>query len=99
MTKTLLIFPILIFLVGCLAENKLDKTEIKLAEGTFYLNKKITNDTLKFQLEKFDKGDWTNTVWRITEDSIFQEDSRGLSYIFGKDRCKYVQKKTHSTSG
>lgn len=67
-------------------------TDNKLVEGTFYLNKKLSNDTLRFQLEKFDKGSWNNTVWRITEDTIFQEDSRGLSYYFGKDRCKYQLK-------
>jgi hypothetical protein len=92
MKKALLILPILIFLVGCSAEKKLGMTDNKLVEGTFYLNKKLSNDTLRFQLEKFDKGGWNNKVWRITEDTIFQEDSRGLSYYFGKDRCKYQLK-------
>ena len=89
MTKALQILPVLIFLVGCSTGNKVD-TIFKLTEGTFYLNKNLSNDTLRFQLEKFDKGDWNNTVWRITEDTIYQEDSRGLSYLFGKDRRKYT---------
>ena len=60
--KALIILQILIFIVGCSAEKKLDMTDNKLVEGTFYLNKKLSNDTLRFQLDKFDKGGWNNTV-------------------------------------
>jgi len=64
--------------------------KINLVEGTYYLNFKLSNDTLRFQSEIYDKGNWNNTIWRITEDLIFQEDSRGLSYYFGKDQRKYI---------
>lgn len=87
------IIPILLIIIGCSIEDKNDHLKkLKLVEGTFYLNKKKSNDTLRFQIEKFDKGDWNNTIWRITKDSIFETDNRGLSYYLGKDQRKYKLK-------
>ncbi len=86
--KTSLQFLSLILLFSVCSTDDKGKV-LNITQGTFFLNKELSNDILKFQAEMFDKGNWNNTVWRITSDTIYQEDSRGLSVVFGKDRRKY----------
>jgi maltoporin len=86
--STVHILFILSFLIGC----KNSKKDIqKLESGVYYLNYKLSGDTLFFQTNNPKNliRNWNKTVWKITEDSIFQDDSRGLSYYFGKDKCSY----------
>lgn len=95
MKVALNILSILTLLLSCTGENNSDsnvKSQIRLEKGTYYLNYKLSNDTLRFQSEKYDNGGWNNTIWIITKDSIFQEDSRGLSYYLGTDRRNYLLK-------
>ncbi|MCB9223234.1 MAG: hypothetical protein H6582_03570 [Crocinitomicaceae bacterium] len=86
--KNAIIILTLVIAIGCTNDSSYDPTK-NVKEVTFYLNNKCSNDTLIFQKEKYDKGNWNNTSWRITKDSIFQEDSHGLSYYLGTDRRKY----------
>ena len=89
MKATLKIVPIIVFLIACSTEVKnMNVHRAYLTNGTFYLNVKRSNDTLRFQSEIYDKGNWNNTIWEITNDSIFQECRK--SYLDGKDRRKYA---------
>ncbi|MBN9293391.1 MAG: hypothetical protein J0G96_05375 [Flavobacteriia bacterium] len=85
--KTYIITAILFVILGCTARQN-------LVEGTFYLNLASSNgDMLRFKADEKDlKRDWNWKYWRITKDSIFQDDSRGLSYFFGKRGRKYSVK-------
>lgn len=90
MKNSIKIIFLALFLLGCTSKEsstKMDKSI--LYNQTYYLNFKRSNDTMRFQAEKYDLGNWNNTTWTITKDSIFQKDSRGLSFSLGKDRRKY----------
>lgn len=90
MKKALQILLILLFLNSCSTKEKNNKSfQPYLTNGTYYLKGKSSCDTLRFNTEKIKRGDWNYKIWKITNDSIFQEDSRGLSSFLGKDRRKY----------
>lgn len=91
MNKTLLI-PIVLLLFSC-KEEQLPTKEFVLPRGTFFLDFKNSNeDTIVFRQEStnFKRRNWHYKSWEITEDSIFQDDSRGLSYFLKTDKRKYV---------
>lgn len=91
MKKALQILPILALLFSCSTKEKNDDSlQIDLTNGTYLLKGKTSADTLRFINEKVKRGDWNYKTWTITNDSIFQEDSRGLSHFLGEDRRKYI---------
>ncbi len=94
MNNALQIVTILIVTVSCSGEQtSVNFEENYLEPGTFYLNYRLSNDTLKFQAKKYDQGNWNNTKWKISMDSIFHSDNRGLAKFIGKDRAAYTLKK------
>lgn len=93
MKKPFQILFILLFLNSCSTKEKNDGLiQDYLTNGTYYLKGKLVSDTLIFNTEKIKKGDWNYKIWIITNDTIFQEDCRGLSYLLGEDRRKYKLK-------
>lgn len=90
MKKALQILPVLVLLFSCSSKEKMDDSaKVYLTNGIYLLKGKSSGDTLRFINEKVKKGDWNYKTWEITNDSIFQEDSRGLSTFFGEDRRRY----------
>ncbi|TNE68222.1 hypothetical protein EP331_15910 [bacterium] len=90
MKKALEILPILVLLFSCSTKEKNDNSvQFYLTNGTYLLKGKSSGDTLRFINERVKRGDWNYKTWEITNDSIFQKDSRGLSNFLGEDRRKY----------
>lgn len=58
----------------------------------FYFNRHHSRDTLFLQSVKPYSAirDWGLMKWKITEDSIFRFDDRGLYSYLGTDKCSYT---------
>lgn len=88
------ILPIILLIVSCTSNEKVNEEQLVLFEGTYYLND-FSSDTLLFQSEliqpeKKHKSKWRCTVWEVKKDFISQNyDVIGFSYFMGKDRCHY----------
>lgn len=93
MKQTIHILLLLLFLISC-TNSKKDLH--KLESGVYYLNNKLSNDTLYFQKNKPKSliRDWNlKLVWKINKDSIYQRDNHGLYDCYGRDKCRYSIKK------
>ena len=88
LTKTLYILSFFLAFTACVRESE---EPVSLYEGTFYLSKEKSKDTLFFQKTKPPTilRNWQIDKWSIKGDSIFQEDSRGFAYFLGFDKCKF----------
>ena len=87
-------FPLLtliLLLSACLTKTpKKAFNQDHLTYGTYYYRGgRSFSDTVRFNTRKIIRGDWNYTIWKVTKDSIFQEDSHGLSYSLGTDKRKY----------
>lgn len=81
--KTHILIIISFILLGC-------TTKKELAEGIFHQNYKLSKgDTLHFDVGVPNKRNWNYRMWTITKDSIFQDDSRGISRFLWGGKRKY----------
>ena len=79
----------MLFLTAC-TNSKMNVH--KLEQGVYYLNNKLSNDTLYFQKNKPKSliRDWDlQQVWEIVKDSLYRTDIHGLYPCLGKDKCRY----------
>lgn len=83
---------ILILLFAVLGCNNKKFDQPYLVEGTFYHNGHDRMDTLLFTKKiperKFRK--WNYQTWKVSKDSIYQEDDHGLYRLYGRDKCTYT---------
>lgn len=87
------ILIIFLFLSGCSdIESSKDTKSKKLPEGEFYAKYWRWTDTIVFKPYNSEVriGGWTELFWTITKDSIFQKDTRGMSFSFYKEKCTYL---------
>jgi hypothetical protein len=90
MKNSILVLVVLIVLLACDHLPTTQKTEVSIISGIYY-NYSTHSDTLVLQSKgrKTRLARWSEGSWRITKDSVFQKDSRGLSWYLGKDKCRY----------
>lgn len=93
MKIVLKVLPLLMLVYSCCNKKETDVNKhTYLPNGTFDLYGNRSGDTLRFNRYKHPKLSWNYKRWKITNDSIFQTDSRGLSYVLGEDCRKYTLK-------
>lgn len=85
------VFAVTVCLIGCSENNLTIESLSVFPNGIFSLNKKESNDTLKFQREVYDKRvrGLYNITWEFRNDSLFQKRPNGRDYFFGRDRSSY----------
>lgn len=73
-------------------ENSQGPETKKLPEGKYYAKYWRHTDTIVFKPYNSEIliGGWTELFWTITKDSIFQEDTRGLTYSLYEEKCTYL---------
>ena len=82
------IWGIILVLYNC---TELEKKRINLPEGRYFAESWRHSDTITFKPYTSDSliGGWTELFWTIGKDSVYQKDTRGMTYFSCKERSTY----------
>jgi hypothetical protein len=86
--NSIYIWGIILILFSCTA---IEKKTVNLPEGQYYAKSWRYSDTITFKPYTSDVsvGGWTELFWTISKDSIYQRDTRGMTYSSCKEKSTY----------
>ncbi|MDX2360352.1 MAG: hypothetical protein QNK23_06075 [Crocinitomicaceae bacterium] len=92
MKNTPYIFALVLIALGCSEPQQVELIETEIITGKYYTNERQRTDTIVFHKNEPNSmmRGWGQVSWEMTQDSLYQSDSRGMSYYFGKNKGSYV---------
>lgn len=88
MKNSICIGGIILILFGC---TDIEKKSINFPEGQYFAESWRHSETITFKPYTSDLsiGGWTELFWTITKDSIYQRDTRGMTYFSCEEKSTY----------